>query len=152
MNLLFDTNIILTVVRAKNHHGIIQYLNPDNVPVYVSVASEAEIKSIALRNSWGINRRNKLDNFLDQINIVEINQLYINTYIEIGSYSQRRNPAFINYPFKTPRNMGKNDLWIASLAALLGLNLVTTDIDFDHLNQVFIEVNKIPLESFRSFF
>ena len=101
MNLFFDTNIILTVIRAKNYYGILKYLNPDNAPVYVSVALEAEIKSIALLNSWGINRREKLDNFLDRINIVEINQLYINTYIEIDAYSLHRNPAFINYPFDT---------------------------------------------------
>ena len=103
-------------------------------------------------NSWGINRREKLDNFLDRINIVEINQLYINTYIEIDAYSQHRNPAFINYPFDTVRNMGKNDLWIASLAALLGLRLLTTDADFDHFDKVFIEVNKISIESFSMYF
>ena len=103
-------------------------------------------------NSWGINRREKLDNFLDRINIVEINQLYINTYIEIDAYSQHRNPAFINYPFDTARNKGKNDLWIASLAALLGLRLLTTDADFDHLDKAFIEVNKISIESFSMYF
>ncbi|WP_224751124.1 PIN domain-containing protein [Mucilaginibacter pankratovii] len=43
--------------------------------------------------------------------------------------------------------MGKNDLWIASTAALLGLTLVTTDNDFDHLNNVFFDVRKIkPVE------
>jgi len=35
--------------------------------------------------------------------------------------------------------MGKNDLWIASTAALLGLKLITTDADFNHLHDVFIE-------------
>jgi tRNA(fMet)-specific endonuclease VapC len=39
--------------------------------------------------------------------------------------------------------MGKNDLWIASLAAVLGLQLVTTDGDFDHLNGVFFDVQKL---------
>lgn len=34
---------------------------------------EAEIKSIAIHNNWGVNRRNKLDDFLGQVNIVEIN-------------------------------------------------------------------------------
>ena len=48
--------------------------------------------------------------------------------------------------------MGKNDLWIASLAALLGPRLLTTDADFDHLDKVFIEVNKISIESFSMYF
>ena len=43
--------------------------------------------------------------------------------------------------------MGKNDLWIASTAALLGLTLVSTDADFDHLNGVFFDIRKInPVE------
>jgi len=107
------------------------------------VVSEAEIKSIAIQNNWGINRRNKLNLFLDNVNIVEISQIFVNTYTEIDSYSQCRNPAFVDYPFSTHRNMGKNDLWIASLAALLGLQLITTDEDFDHLNGVFFDVQKL---------
>jgi tRNA(fMet)-specific endonuclease VapC len=43
--------------------------------------------------------------------------------------------------------MGKNDLWIASTAALLGLTLVTTDKDFDHLHLVFMEVKRITPET-----
>jgi tRNA(fMet)-specific endonuclease VapC len=53
MNLLFDSNIILFIVRANNYKGIIDYLNPDNYPIYISVVSEAEIKSIAVQNKWG---------------------------------------------------------------------------------------------------
>ncbi|WP_162996638.1 type II toxin-antitoxin system VapC family toxin [Mucilaginibacter celer] len=46
--------------------------------------------------------------------------------------------------------MGKNDLWIASTAALLGLTLVTTDKDFDHLHQIFMEVKRIAPEDLLS--
>jgi tRNA(fMet)-specific endonuclease VapC len=42
--------------------------------------------------------------------------------------------------------MGKNDLWIAATAALLGLKLVTTDADFGHLNGVLIEVQHLKPE------
>jgi len=48
--------------------------------------------------------------------------------------------------------MGKNDLWIASLAGLPDLQLVTTDSDFDHLNGVFFEVRKIELNQLSDFF
>ncbi len=37
MNLLFDTNIILAVVRSSNYDELINFLNPDNDPVYISV-------------------------------------------------------------------------------------------------------------------
>lgn len=53
MHLLFDTNILLAIVRSRNYAGVINFLNPENRLVYVSVASEAEIKSIAKRSDWG---------------------------------------------------------------------------------------------------
>lgn len=41
------------------------------------------------------------------------------------------------------RILGKNDIWIAATAALIGLKLITTDADFNHLNNVFIDVHKV---------
>ena len=152
MNLLLDTNIILNIVRAKDYNGIINFINPDNSNLYISVVSEAEIKSLALRNKWGIKRSELLDDFLEEVNIIEVNQLSVSIYTQIDAYSQRLNPDFENYQFDTPRNMGKNDLWIASLAALLGLRLLTTDSDFDHLNDVFFEVKKLSYSDFQSYF
>ena len=149
---LLDTNILVNILRAKDISGLIQFINPDNALLYISVATEAEIKSLAIRNNWGPNRKTALDTFLDQINIVEINQLCVNSYAEIDAYSQRLNPAFEVYNFDTPRNMGKNDLWIASLAALLGLRLVTTDANFDHLHDVFFEVRRIEPKELARFF
>jgi tRNA(fMet)-specific endonuclease VapC len=152
VNLLLDTNIILNIVRSRDFAGVINFVNPDNSPIYLSIVSEAEIKSLAIKNNWGINRRTILDNFLDQVNIVEINQSYVNIYTQIDTYSQRVNPSFESYSFDTPRNMGKNDLWIASLSALLSLNLTTTDSDFDHLHNVFFEVRRINPSDFLPFF
>jgi len=93
-----------------------------------------------------------LDNFLNTIKIVDVNRLSINIYAGIDAYSQKLNPDFESYSFATPRNMGKNDLWIASLAAMLGLTLVTTDADFDHLNGVFFDVKRIDPFDFLPFF
>jgi tRNA(fMet)-specific endonuclease VapC len=81
--------------------------------------------------------------------IIEVNQNLLNIYAEIDAFSQRRNPSYSEYSFNTPRNMGKNDLWLASIAALLGLKLVTTDSDFNHLHKVFIEVQHMKPELFR---
>jgi|ERR1700722_11678110 len=151
MNLLFDTNIVLSLIRAKNLRGIIEFVNPENSVKYISVATEAELKSLALRNRWGTNRLISLNDFLDEVNIMDINQSHLTIYAEIDAYSQRLNPNFDTYPFDTPRNMGKNDLWIAALAALLNLKLITTDADFDHLHKVFFEVRKIKPEEFDQF-
>ena len=35
--------------------------------------------------------------------------------------------------------MGKNDLWIAATARVLGLTVLTTDKDFDHLHPTWID-------------
>ncbi|MFC0515608.1 type II toxin-antitoxin system VapC family toxin [Mucilaginibacter angelicae] len=152
MNLLLDTNIVLNVIRAKDFAGIIKFINPNNAQLYLSIVSEAELKSIAIRNNWGVNRRALLDSFLDEVSIIGVNQLYVNIYAEIDAFSQRANPAFPGYDFDTPRNMGKNDLWIASLAALLSLELVTTDADFNHLHNVFFDVRCISPVDFLAFF
>ena len=36
--------------------------------------------------------------------------------------------------------MGKNDIWIAATASVLDATLLTTDKDFDHLNNEFLNV------------
>lgn len=152
MNLLLDTNIVFNIVRAKQSLALKNFINPDTTLLYISVVSEAEIKSLAIRNKWGTNRKELLDGFLDSVSIVDINQLSANIYAQIDAFSQRQNPRFETYSFDTPRNMGKNDIWIASLASLIGLKLVTTDSDFDHLHNVFFEVRKIKPEEFVRFF
>lgn len=44
------------------------------------------------------------------------------------------------------RNMGKNDIWIAATASVLGAVLLTTDNDFDHLQDEFLQVDKIEID------
>jgi tRNA(fMet)-specific endonuclease VapC len=141
MNLLFDTNILIHL--AKDYSlKLLQRVNPNNDKVFISVATVAELKSIALQNSWGAKKMGLVDVILDEILVVEINENLIDTYAEIDAYSQCKNPSFNDYTH-TARNMGKNDLWIASTAAFLGLMLVTTDADFDHLNKVFFDIHKM---------
>jgi tRNA(fMet)-specific endonuclease VapC len=149
MNLLLDTNILLFLIKDPSLQLLTNIINPDEKRVLISVVSVAEIKSIALQNNWGLRNLQSMDIILNKVSIIDINQNLVNTYVEIDAYSQRRNPKYTNYSFSTPRNMGKNDLWIASTAALLGLKLVTTDNDFNHLHQVFIEVQNIKPEIFK---
>lgn len=143
MNLLLDTNILIHLAKDPARHLLTRIINPDNFKVFVSIASIAELKSIALQNSWGIKKWKVISAVLDEVIIIEINENLADTYAEIDAYSQRRNPAYSTYPFTSSRNMGKNDLWIAATAALLGLKLVTTDNDFNHLDQSFIEIECI---------
>ncbi len=146
MNLLYDTNILAYLVRQQKPNSLLQTINPNNQKVFVSIVTIGELKSIALQNSWGAQKLQLLNEVLDTMMIVEINESLANTYAEVDAFSQCRNPSYTDYSFVTSRNMGKNDLWIASTAALLGLKLITADKDFNHLNQVFLEVGYIKSE------
>ncbi|HAL80827.1 MAG TPA: PIN domain nuclease [Mucilaginibacter sp.] len=146
MNLLFDTNILLNLGKGTRAQQILKIINPDNKKIFASVATMGELKSLVLQNNWGASRLQALDELLEDIVVVDINENMAGTYAEIDAYSQRRNPRIADYPFATPRNMGKNDLWIAATAALLGLKLVTTDADFNHLQNAFIEIQFIKPE------
>lgn len=151
MNILLDTNIVLQIVRAKNRKKLTSVINPNENTFYISVVIEAELKSIAVRNNWNQKRMTDLDEFLGMVRIVDVSQMLVQAYIEIDTYSQRQNPNFTEYAFDTPRNMGKNDIWIAATASLLGLELFTADADFDHLDQVFLEVRKFTHTDFKAY-
>ena len=143
MNLLFDTNIIMSIVRDKTGYNLYQYLNPESKDIYISFANVAEIESIAFQNGWGKTKMNQLSFFFEEARIIDISDLLLKTYIDVDAFSQRNHPDYEHYSFKTPRNMGKNDLWIASTASLLNLSLVTTDGDFDHLHDTFLNLRRI---------
>lgn len=71
--------------------------------------------------------------------IVDINiEPIIQEYAAIDAFSQNKLAA---RPLgASARNMGKNDLWIVATASVLDATLITTDKDFDHLHEQFVEV------------
>lgn len=148
MNLLLDTNVVYHLSKDPALKPLREFINPNNQKIFISIISIGELKAIALQNNWGYRRQNIVKAILEESIVVEINENLADTYAQIDAYSQRRNPAFSNYSFDTPRNMGKNDLWLAATAALLGLKLVTTDGDFNHLHNEFLEVQLIKPEVF----
>jgi tRNA(fMet)-specific endonuclease VapC len=150
MNLLFDTNILIYISRDKSEHKILDFVNPKLKDIYVSYASIAEIESIAFQSNWSNRKIKRLESFLEEVQIIEIDDTLLKTYVNIDAFSQRKHQNFREYAFQTPRNMGKNDLWIASTASLLNLTLITTDADFDHLDSHFITLNKILPEQLQS--
>ena len=120
--------------------------------LYVSFVSIAEVRSIAYQNRWGDSKTQRLVSFLNSVRSVNVNHSLLPTYIGIDAYSQRTHPDYEKYPFSTPRNMGKNDLWIAATASLLNLQLVITDKDFDHLETSFLSLQKISQAEIKKYF
>ena len=139
---LLDTNIIVHLIRDSFlvHRLWKEYLIFDQPrrPL-ISVVTEGELESFALQNDWGKHKYRELDRYLAEFLNVDIKiKTIINRYAEIDAFSQNK---LKSRPLSnSARNMGKNDLWIAATASVLDATLLTTDKDFDHLNNEFLNV------------
>lgn len=148
MNYLLDTNIVLTYIRNTDYTQRLEkqlglFSKENNL--IISVVVIGELKSLALQNQWGKQKWLKLAEILDEFLLADIHtEEIINKYAEIDAFSQ--NKILENPLNDTARNMGKNDLWIAATASVLNLELITMDNDFDHLDQKFIQLNKVSID------
>lgn len=146
MTYLFDTNIVLHFLRAsqvaKHVETIFRPFDPPNES-WVSIISFGELRSLAKQNNWGSPRIEKLAILLDSLIPADIYaEDVFERYAEIDAFSQGK---LLHLPSDfSARNMGKNDLWIAATASVLDARLLTTDADFDHLDGVFLHVEKVP--------
>ncbi|GAA4401916.1 PIN domain-containing protein [Nibrella viscosa] len=142
---LLDTNIVLAYLRQ---HPLCEFIDqqyaalaPENYPV-VSVVTWAELESLARQNNWGFRRINEIQQFLSRFLLADINRREIVLrYAEIDAFSQGK---LHGQPLQgSARNMGKNDIWIAATASVLGATLLTTDKDFDHLHDNYLPVVRL---------
>lgn len=113
----------------------------------IAVVTVGEIKSIAKRNKWGEKKIENLKELLERFLVADINiETIVEKYAEIDTFSQGKlSDGKVDF---TARNMGKNDLWIAATGSVLSLVLVTTDGDFDHLNDRYLTVKKIDVNQY----
>lgn len=151
MTYLLDTNIVVVYVRSNQQsralEADLQLMIPEKNLV-VSAVTVGEVKSLAHRNSWGVKKLQKLELLLKRFLIASINvEEIMNMYAEIDAYSQGN---FASKKFHlSALNMGKNDLWIAATAKVLDLPLITTDNDFDHLENEYLKLMKIDLAKYK---
>ena len=93
------------------------------------------------KRGWGNPKIDKLNRLLDKLYIIDINNSdhqLIKAYYTIDSFSQGK---LAEKPLNnSAKNMGKNDLWIAATAYVTNSKLITTDKDFNHLNNVYFDV------------
>lgn len=139
---LLDTNILLGLAREAEWARRVYHrfnLGDRDVIVFTSATCIGEILAIAERNGWGLKKRNKLDSMLRGFPHLGIKDPDIlRAYALIDAWSrgkQVRAPGGISPP-KSAVTMGKNDLWIAATAHVIGAVLLSTDGDFEHLDGV----------------
>lgn len=140
---LLDTNILLHALRNDSFwQDISLEFKPSQTQNYISVVSLGELYALSLKNNWGIPRTAKLQTLKEHFGIVDINvEAILYRYAQIDAFSQGK---LNDKPFNnSPRNMGKNDLWIAATASVFNLELMTLDQDFNHLKEVFLELIEV---------
>ena len=144
MDFIWDTSILIHCIRKsasfekwENEFGLRSSTNRS----FISAVSLGEIYSIALQRDWGKSKIDRLQETIQQLNPLTIaKRSVISTYAKIDAYSQGKHPSQKLPEGISARNMGKNDLWIAATAHVIGANLVTSDEDFRHLDGVFLEI------------
>ena len=125
---VLDTNILVHWLRGKDAGAKLRadYALGDRSPrPIVPVVVKAEIKSLARQFGWNENKQAALDELLRELPVADVSsEQVIAAYAELDDESRRRG-----------RRMGKNDLWIASVAKVQGAVILTTDRDFDDLSR-----------------
>lgn len=147
MIFLLDTNIIVIYLRDKLSKQVIETVyNPFNLAntLLVSIVTVGELRAFSQKNKWGKPKLERMEDLLSKCAIIDINnEEILNRYAEIDAFSQGRLDGKVSS--FSARNMGKNDIWIAATASVLDATLLTTDNDFDHLQDEFLQVAKIDL-------
>ncbi|MCE7064280.1 type II toxin-antitoxin system VapC family toxin [Dyadobacter sp. CY326] len=147
MKYVLDTNVILAYLRKHSIWDQIEKpfgLFETGTFMYIPSIVLGELKSLAIQNKWGAQRKLELQVLVNELVPVRtITDDIIERYAEIDAFSQGR---LRERQLKgSARNMGKNDLWIAATASVLNATLITTDKDFDHLNAEFLNVARFEL-------
>jgi tRNA(fMet)-specific endonuclease VapC len=122
--MIFDTNLIIHHVRTRK-------TLPAQAVIPVVVAGE--LKALSLKADWGVQKVSFLNVILDYYPLIDISLPLTDLYAEVDAYSQGRLRSHPLPPGMSSRNMGKNDLWIATIALTFDMELHTSDNDFDHL-------------------
>jgi predicted nucleic acid-binding protein len=141
-----DTGILLGYAKCAAYAEEVErkysLLDPANYTV-ISIVTLGEIYSIAHQRKWGTKKLRELDALVAKIPWIGINDLaLVQKYAEIDAFSQGKGTIPLPNGMSS-LNMGKNDLWIAVVAAILQGTLITTDGDFDHLNGSFFTVIQV---------
>lgn len=141
-NYLLDTNILIHIVRQSSTWAQVQArYTPFAHHVMIAFASVAEILSIATQLGWGLKKQMLLEAILAKITIVTHDESINNSYVDIDVFSQGKHQNLPLPQGLSARNMGKNDIWIAACTHQAHAQLITTDQDFNHLNDTFFPVH-----------
>ncbi len=142
---LLDTGMLLGFVRNTPWALRVRTefnLGNKETMVFTSVVCQGELLALAEKRGWGEGRRDQLDQVLHGFPALDINkQPILRAYALIDAWTHGNS---VVSPGQTPPPkpavpMKQNDLWIAATAHESKATLLSTDKDFEHLNDVWIK-------------
>ena len=99
---------------------------------YVATITLGELDAAAKKSGYSARKIERINRFIARTNILGIDtQQIIEAYGDVDAFSQGK--TTLTPQDFAPRNMGKNDIWLAAIAHVYKLTLLTTDKDFVHL-------------------
>ena len=139
---ILDTGILLGYLSAAPYAKYVddKFDLARSIPV-TSIISIGELYAMAFRFQWDAAKMNHLAELLRKITPIPITDAnLVEKYGEIESYNLNKHLSKKLPKGTSHRKMTQNDIWIAATGAVLKASLITTDKDFQHLNNVFLEV------------
>jgi len=141
--IFLDTNIVLHFIRknivGQQIEADYQFRQRPNSSL-ISRVTVGEMYALAKKFEWGQAKIMALDDLLNKLVIIELDLVgIVNSYAQIDYFSEKQ--------VKPACPMGQNDMWIAATVATLGVWLMTTDKDFDHLHPELIKRIKIDAKT-----
>ena len=142
---LLDTNMLLGFVRRaawalkiRDEHNL---ADPETV-VFTSIVCKGEIQALAEKFGWGSNKRSELQRVLGMVPTLYLDDEVVNAYALIDAWTPGTTVDSPNSapPPKPAVAMSQNDLWIAATAYAKRSVLISTDGDFDHLKEDWLQL------------
>jgi tRNA(fMet)-specific endonuclease VapC len=143
---VLDTSVLVHLARKPEvfQSIVVEHkLDSRDARIAISVVSIAELQVLAKHNKWSDKKLNSVIDYLQTMNIVDITESdfeLLDHYVSIELYAKKPNSG-------SAHKMGKNDIWIAASAKLLGATLITFDKDFDFLDGKMLSVKCYTMEN-----
>ena len=142
---LLDTGMLLGFVREASWALRVRSnfnLGDQETMVFTSIICRGEMLALAEKKGWGEKKRGRLEEVLDEFPTLDINKgSILNAYALIDAWTHGKHLDSPEYDFPPPKPavpMAKNDLWIAATACASDSVLLSTDKDFAHLHDKWI--------------
>lgn len=146
---LLDTNMLLAwLQRAPWGMPVIEKTRerPDFAGFATSIICTGEIQALSRSNDWGRKKCDDLRALLDPMPAVDVSAPgVVDAYASIQTWTRGK-------PVESPRGapspkpaipMSHNDLWIAATAHALTMPLMSSDSDFFHLDDTWLELIRV---------